>query len=395
MILDGITYLVETPIDNAMTLLNYINAYMAENEIKGSAGELIQFKVNAMSPIWLIIFALGYMITIVQKMLVAVGSSFSLSACSNEQLLNLAQIKGTSLLSGTPTTIQATILAGATNASIPVSATYKDTYEDIELVFHPAYAIEIEAGKTGSVPLVCEVVGAYYVPGKSGVQFTPPIDEVQSMSVANSIPGTENETFDAMRLRLQSTAASENSLNSCAAALAQLTGVSRAGIYFNESNASPIVVGEYTVPARHSLVMIQGSNSAVAETYYRYLNVPTATPDGSIISTWRTSVGQALTVNYVQPSSKDVYVKVKIKEKVVASITESLLETLIELNGINGIGGSLTQNDVMSLLSSKSFSFTIIGVQISNNGIDWGDYVDCLQTQILVVNTNITVVSIS
>ena len=68
--LDGKSYVVETPLNNAYSILKTINDTLCENDIR--IGEtLVQFQINLMSPMWLLCLGIGALATFLQKLMYA------------------------------------------------------------------------------------------------------------------------------------------------------------------------------------------------------------------------------------------------------------------------------------------------------------------------------------
>ena len=88
--LDGRSYVVNTPTENAFALLEFVNQFMVDNDVKNKRGEVVQFKISLASPIWLLIIGIGYLATVCQKIMYAVAQAFNIADCSELQVLSLA-----------------------------------------------------------------------------------------------------------------------------------------------------------------------------------------------------------------------------------------------------------------------------------------------------------------
>ena len=139
---EGNDYVVQTPTDNAYDILNYINEKMVEFDIRNKAGEVVQFTISLASPIWLIIFGVGFMASVLQKIMYAVGQAFSIADCSEQQLLNLAQIAGLRRGQGGYSTVVLRVTATETgNCTVTNENTVTITYEgktvDVSITVNP------------------------------------------------------------------------------------------------------------------------------------------------------------------------------------------------------------------------------------------------------------------
>src|SRR5574344_910779 len=112
--LDGKTFTIKTPTENTETLLNYINSYCSENNIRNSKGELIYISANFTNPLYLILWGLGYFITAIQNLIYSIGKSLNVQEASDEQLLNIADMAGIKRGSASVTTFTAQVRARET-----------------------------------------------------------------------------------------------------------------------------------------------------------------------------------------------------------------------------------------------------------------------------------------
>ena len=109
--LDGIQYNVNTPEENATSMVNFINNFCATRNIRNSKGELISIDANTANPMYMIIYGLAYLVSAVQRLIYSVGCAFSISSSSDRQLLNLATLSGVKRKGASPTIVNCIIYA--------------------------------------------------------------------------------------------------------------------------------------------------------------------------------------------------------------------------------------------------------------------------------------------
>jgi len=383
--LDGIDYVVDQPTDNALNLLSYINNLSTT-----------QFVVNAASPIWLIVLGLGYMLTVYQRLVYAAGQAFNIGSCSDQQLLNLAEIAGTELLAGSATTITCHVTAGTDgDCEILKTLTATVSYEGIDVLFHPLYNKTIASGTAEDITLQAEVIGPLYIGEDVVTEFDTVVPNLLTMTSANAAPGEDPETISALRYRLQRGSNSISGIKACIAAIRNLTGVQTANLYFNHSLTVPLVIEDMTIPPRSCGMFVQGYSDFIADTYFTYLNVPCV--DGTESQDFITQAGQTIPVTYSIPTQVELYiiVRVRIPETLIVPVNYDLSIKNLLLPASNSllIGENYTQNYLLTFLADyNSTDISIVGLTISEDGVTYSDTTSLLRNQIGIISTaNITV----
>ena len=386
MTLDGIEYTVNTPTDNALNLLSYINQYCVDHNILDSDGSVLQFVVNITSPVWLIILGLGYMFNTFQKLLYSCGLSFNLSSCPDTQILNLMEIAGTEYLTGTETIINCTVTAGPDGpCDILKTDTVTYSYEGVEKIFHPAYDVTILASATGKVVLQSEDVGPMYIPAGAITEFDVVPTNFVSMSSMNSLPGTNPETATEARVRLQRGIETVSGLDACITALRALAGVQTANLFFNTSLTDNLVIASMIVPPRCCGMIVQGVSEELANTYFDYLDVPCV--GGSLSQIHTTLAGQDITITYDPPVQLSLYIKVKVRIPNTLLVPEmykaAIIAMLLPASGSLLIGEDYTQMYLLNFLDSFNVSdMSIIGLTVSTDGTNFYDTTDIALNQV-------------
>lgn len=374
---EGREYIVDDATTNAYNLLNYINKYMADNNIKNRKGEIVQFKINLASPIWLIIFGIGYVTSVIQKMIFAVAQAFSISNCADQQVLNLAQIARIERKQGSYSTMTMRVTAGDSECIITPEDTLTITYEDEEYIFRPITTYNISAHSTDSVVTIADKTGPVYITSDSIDKFDEAIANMESCTNLGSEPGTNIESISALRTRIQSNE-TVTPVSAAIAALNGLTGVTKANILYNISTTESKTVAGYTVPPRNAIVFIQGTANNLAETYFKYMYAPTVSGDSGLTQVYKEVNNQEFTLNYFPPEAKNIYVKVHVNgiEGIIATeVTDAIRNSIAKLSNSLKMGVNYTQSYIMeSIASIPEYSY-IIGISLSSDGSNYSDYV--------------------
>lgn len=399
MILDGIEYTVDTPTDNALNLLNYINQYCIDNNLKDSDGNPLQFIVNITSPIWLIILGLGYMFNTFQRLLYACGQSFNISSCPDTQILNLMEIAGTDYLGGTATVVNCDVTAtgdGVCEVLKTDSITY--AYEGEDKIFHPIYDVTIATGETEEVIMQAEEVGPLYIPAGSFIAFDTEPTNFASMTSMNSIPGTLPETTTEARKRLQSGLNTVSGLDAAITALRSLTGIRTLNLFFNNSLTTDLVIADMTIPPRCCGMIVQGYSEEIANTYFSYLDVPCV--GGSLTQNHVTLAGQVIPITYNLPEQVALYVRVKVRIPDTYIVPEgyqaAIIEMLLPAGGSLLIGQDYTQRYLLTYLEDFNVEgMDVIGLEVSTDGVTFTDTTDLDKNQICsIAEEDITFVEV-
>lgn len=402
--LDGVEYSVATPEENVTSMVDYINNYCAVNNIRNSKGELIYIEQNTTSPIYMIMYGLAYLVSAVQRLVYNVGCTFSITSSSERQLLNLATLANVKRKKATRTTISCLIYASSStdenpspciittslSKTIPVSGT--------NIVFHPAYDIEIPVGGARKVILIAEQEGSYEIAAGVITSFDTNVGGLRNIVSEASIPGKNQETIADLRLRLQNRGGIQTQEDRAMEAIEELDGVSLCNIYFNRSTTSNALVGNITVPPRQALLLVQGYNEDIAKTFYAHMSCETTNPlditrlIGGTPQYYYTHAGQAIPVYIVSPQQQEVYVQVYIKGEASASLQATIKDTVCALMNSLYIGKSLTSADVISIIKNEHPTIDVQGVYVSKDGSNYSFQVTPLSdTLFILTDENITV----
>ena len=369
--LDGVEYTVDDTSTIAYNLLAYINTYMTNNSVTDSKGNIVQFKINIASPVWLIIFGVSYMIHVVQKIMYACGQSFSISSCADQQVLNLAQIARVQRKQGTYTTINARVTAtsaGVCNILTTLEATA--TYSGTSYTFSPVYPVSIPAGGTETVVLACTVIGPVYIDANAITSFTTTVDNFFSMTTNASVAGSDIETVNSLRTRLNKNE-SVIPINGCIDALNALTGITKANVYFNSSFTDNITIENITVPPKCAVMYIQGYSTDIAYTYLKYMSAETVSTTSSHSQTYTLTNGQVFTVNYFAPTLVNIYIKVFLSNSIDIEQQLELTSSLMAQSDSLPMGTNYTQSYLLDQMVDTSVYSSIAGLSVSTDGVTY------------------------
>ena len=371
--LDGRSYVVNTPTDNAFALLNYVNQFMVDNDVKNRKGELVQFKISLASPIWLLIIGIGYLATVCQRIMYAVGQAFNIADCSDQQLLNLAKIARMSRKEGSYTTIvcTATAAAGGT-CHITTDLEAKATYEEVEYTFNPIYNIDIPAGTSAEVILICTVTGPVYLESGAITGFTTDPDYLDGFTSSASQPGSGLESISSLRTRLMTNEAI-SPLMGAVQGINALDGVSKAIVLFNPNYDSSMILGGKTVPPKRAVIFVQGYSDKIAKEYYKYMSVETYNDGTAHQQDFVMENGQAFQVNYYSPIAIDIYVRVHVSSAPTLEREGEIKQAVANLSNTRAIGVNYTSAYVIDTLNANLNFPEITGVDVSTDGTTWTD----------------------
>ena len=371
--LDGRSYVVNTPTDNAFALLDYVNQFMIDNDVKNKKGEQVQFKISLASPIWLLMIGIGYVATVCQKIMYAVAQAFNIADCSDQQLLNLAKIARLSRKEGSYTTIVCTVTAAAGGACvIDTSLEAKATYEGVEYTFNPIYNETIPAGTSAEVILICTVTGPVYVAAGTITGFVANPDYFESMTSSASQPGSGMESISSLRTRLMTNEAI-SPLMGAVQGINALDGVTKAVVLFNTNYDSSMVLGGKTVPPKRAVIFVQGYSDKIAQEYYKYMSAETYDDGTARQQAFTMENGQSFNVNYYTPVAIDLYIRVSVNQALTLERTAEIKAAVANLSNTRAIGINYTSSYIIDTLNTNLNFPEITGIEISTDGSTWTD----------------------
>ena len=371
--LDGRSYVVNTPTENAFALLDYVNQFMIDNDVKNRKGEQVQFKISLASPIWLLIIGIGYLATICQKIMYAVAQAFNIADCSDQQLLSLAKIARLSRKEGSYTTVvcTATAAAGGT-CHITTDLEAKVEYDGQEYTFNPIYNEDIPAGTSAEVILICTVTGPVYFAAGAITGFTHDPDYLDSFTSSAPQPGSGLESIASLRTRLMTNEAI-SPLMGAVQGINALDGVTKAVVLYNPNYDSSMMLGGKSVPPKRAIVFVQGYSDKLAQEYYRHMTAETYDDGTARQQDYVMANGQNFSLNYYAPVSVDLYVRVSVNKALTIERSEEIKTAVLNLSNTRPIGVDYTASYIIDALNTNMNFPEITGVEISIDGTTWTD----------------------
>lgn len=264
----------QTTTEHANKIMEQINVYLQQNEVKDSNGNIVQLTANFANALYLLCLSSGSRIAENDEKLNRAINSFNIELCDDQQIEHLLPIAAIERNQGSYSTLLLTCKASEDGecfipkgSKAPFGNCYFITQSDCL----------ISAGETANILTVCDTLGA----------ITVLTNEVQSFenSIANldfvkneesSVPGSAAESTNELRQRILLGDTIKYSLDGCKSALESLTGINYAKIYFNYNTKDSIkLVGDVELKARHAYIVVYGENENLAKTYAEYMSAPT------------------------------------------------------------------------------------------------------------------------
>lgn len=372
--LDGRSYVVNTPTENAFALLDFVNQFMIDNDVRNRKGEVVQFKISLASPIWLLILGIGFLATVCQKIMYAVAQAFNIADCSDQQVLNLARIARLSRKEGSYTTVNCTVTASSAGVcSITTDLEAKITYEGEEYTFHPIYALDIPAGTAGDIILICDVTGPVYFEIGAITHFVADPENMENLSSSAPQPGSGLESITSLRTRLMTNEAI-SPLAGANQGINALDGVTKAVVLFNPNYDSSMVLGGKTVPPKRAVVFVQGYSEKIAQEYLKYMAIETYDDGTARQQSNVLENGQEFVINYYSPVTVSLKVRVNVNKALTLERTEAVKKAVANLSNSRYIGENYTTSYIIDSLNTNLNFTEITGVQISSDGgTTWSD----------------------
>ena len=371
--------------DNASAYIDATNNLLAQNHVLDKEGNPAQLAKLAGSPMWLFALAYGQNLTEWQERLRVVNAQLDIANCTEEQVLNLAQIAGVIREEGSSPFVTLHI-RNTTDVPVlynPSTVVAKDSFsnnswycsqnftlaghEEADLLFYCAHKdVSVPAGTAFVLTFNAEAYPTYTI-----------------VSEDASIIVTKQETIAELRNKLMQGVEAFNGVAQAQEAIKGLNGIVKCSIWFNPDPNLPMTLpGNITVPARMTFVAIQGVDTAnlLAEVYLRYLDVATYRilnqpdlPDSLASSTILGAGG--FTAYYSVCSEVPVYVKVLVKPFAGDTTYEDLIKDTIMAHAYDSdVGAQITTQQICYWLNEVSYSVEkLITASVSMDGITWSN----------------------
>ena len=387
---------IDTPYNNAVSVLNKTNQLLLENNIKDSTGEAIaQLEATPANPAWLFALACGSLHTYWQEKIAKAYSALDAQNCEDDQVLVLASIAGIRRNNGTPSHITATLSNnGNTSVTIPVATNFNEsvTGHNWALNRNVTLAPISELGHTATVVLYSTEDGGFYVP--SATEFiNSDYPDVTCISISRSFEGDNIESLSSLRNRISMGKEQSDFLLQTMNAIERLSGIESCSIWFNKSISQNLIVNNKTIPPRNCYISIKGVDitEKLADVYFSYLDIPATV--GSIESTCRRGM-QDLNIHYDVASEVVVPVYVTIRASDAAAGADGAYsEAVMAMSGTLGCGENLTAQKVSEWVQNVGYG-TVIGCNVGTStsitsNINPDEYVIFTPENIHIIRANV------
>lgn len=370
--LDGVEYQVQSTADITSDIIDYINDYCKEHDVRNSQDDVIYIEKNRTNPLYMIVWGLSYLVAIIQRLVYNVGCAFDIAASSPRQLLNLADIAKVKRRDASYTIIPCLIYASEEDdCLITKNIVLSIRVGGQNIAFHPAYETTVEKGHVLNMPLIADVSGPFTIKGGWASQFDAAVEGLDHIVLADSVPGTEQETIASLRARIQQRRLNYTQIDAAKQAIQELVGVASCSIFFNYSVTDSAVIGDITIPPRKALVIIQGYNDNIAKEYYSHLlceSVP-GPLDRTTQQDYVTHANQRIPVYFVSPRTLSITIKIIVANKLTEAVLKGMKDKVCELSLQLNIGASISTVQVLDLASqTPGLEAAILGCTL-NDGL--------------------------
>lgn len=394
--LDGIEYSLNTPEENCNEAVTFINNYCADKGVLNSKDEQIFIEANVTNPLYMIVYGISYLVTILQKLIYSVGASISIPHSSDSQLLNLADIANVRRRPATKTVMRVFITsnlpgADAVDCVITPELSATLTTASGEVVFHPVGDYTLAPGEGKYITMLADREGSFAISAGTITSFDEPLEGLRTFQSDASEPGRSMETIQELRERMQRRAAVGTQVDRAAEAIFQLEGVNNCNIYFNYSSIDTEYIGtgehRLAVEPRKALVLLQGYNSKVAETYFKYLICESQQTEGAEVQYYTTRAGQSIPVYITHPATIPVFVRLMLDEDVGYAKAQAIKDAILQLDDKLIIGQKITTALIINKLREVFPTLAVISATIARDGGAYSYVCDIDQNEIALFNS--------
>lgn len=392
---DGVYPVVKTTKENTDDIIDYLNNYAAEKGITDSKGNKVVIDKNKANTMYMMLFGVGYLSTILQKLIRSAADSNSIQNSSAKQLDLLAEIMHTSRKAPTYSTIECMITyeLSVERPSIQLDETTYLTVQQTDgrvLTFVPSAITILDAYYynpfniyTASVQFRCTEAGPIYITDNIITSFAVPVEGIVSINNKNCIKGAEEETTEQMRHRLQQRQVSNTRVDRCSLALSELLGVSKASVLFNTSIDTTFDIvqdnqiqisayhssdgyGPFIIPPRQACVFISGISDEISSTFYNHMfcNTSNRSHEKSVFreQSYTTRAGQNLSFYYTSPINKFVSVTIYTLNPVTQEVSDQIKDAVVNYIASLNIGQSISDGEIIKNLYTLYPDLEITGV---------------------------------
>ena len=236
---------IDTPYNNAVSVLNKTNQLLLENNIKDSTGEAVaQLDATPANPAWLFALACGSLHTSWQEKIAKAYSALDPQNCEDDQVLVLASISGITRENGTPSHITVLITNLSPEAiTIPIGSTFTETYVNQTWILNKNLAINANSQQYVTLYTISE--GEFNVPSGIAFNYNGSLPLV-CISYTNSSGGSDIESIPSLRNRISQGTGATSFLIQAKRAIELLSGIESCTIWMNTSSIENLVIGQNT-----------------------------------------------------------------------------------------------------------------------------------------------------
>lgn len=367
----GTTVVPHTAFEHATDMLNNINAILLANNVR-IGGVLVQLVPSYTNVVWLVLLAVGAIRAVYDNYLVAAGQMFSVSECSDDQMLACLPLSGTSLIPGAYSVATVRVTASGAGAAVIPDGASLPLGTVCNFVVPTGSGVTILASTYADIVVVADVIGPIEAGAGTLTAFSATYANVAS--VTNSAPaivGRDAETVQGVRQRLLVGSIADTNIDGTARAILAISGITKCKVYFNWSKTTPLVLpGGTTLQPRQAYVLIVGTDPtglAIAEAYARRMSADTY---GGSSQTYTTLAGQAFPVNYDTAPFQDLYVTVYYDDTkpYAVGFADSIEQLVAAIVFDIGEQGSAAQ--VLQALAGFADA-TVVGAEVSVDDLAW------------------------
>lgn len=395
--LDGIEYAINSPDENAASLVDEINNYCVDNNIKNSKDEVIEIAANWANPLYMIVRGFSVLLSKLQTLVYSAGCALSIPSSSARQLLNIADIAGIKRRKASKTTITAVVYSDAdASCHVTTSLSMTITVGNTTVIFHPAFDITVPANASRPIVLIAETYGPYSIAANENASFDANPPGLRYISCSAASPGQDIESIASLRMRIQRRTEKGTMLDKVIDAIKGLEGVSLCNIYYNRSVTSAVEMQGITVPPRQALLFIQGWSADITKTFYSYMLCQCAGSDAplAVRQDYTLPTGQVLSTYILPPTNIAAHIKVYVDQVVDDVTKQAMRDSIASLATKRTIGQSLTSAEILTVLTKDFPSSPFTGCTVSKDGTNYS-YQILLESSQLVVfdNDNINIIA--
>ena len=236
---------IDTPYNNAVSVLNKTNQLLLENNIKDSTGEAVaQLDATPANPAWLFALACGSLHTSWQEKIAKAYSALDPQNCEDDQVLVLASISGITRENGTPSHITVLITNLSSDPiTIPIGSTFTESYANQTWILNKNLAINPNSQQYVTLYTITE--GEFNVPSGIAFNYNGTLS-LACISYTSSSGGSEIESISSLRNRIFQGTGATSFLIQAKRAIELLSGIESCTIWMNTSSIENLVIGQNT-----------------------------------------------------------------------------------------------------------------------------------------------------